>query len=97
MSGPRKLCDCCAYAGRMLTAAIIVVVLIVAVVFGIPFVAGRAEHHSATGASGASGAFGIMEEIFHPAAHDANIVKMEIQRKKDVAESGDGDEPEAKS
>ena len=78
----------------MLTAAIIVVVLILAVVFGIPFVAGRAEHNSATGASGTSGAFGIMEEIFHPAAHDANIVKMEIQRKKDVAESGDGEEPE---
>jgi hypothetical protein len=78
----------------MLTAAIIVIVLIVAFVFGVPFVAGRAEHNSATGASGASGAFGIMQEIFHPAAHEANIVKMEIQRKKGVAESGDGDDPE---
>ncbi|VXB95579.1 hypothetical protein [Aeromicrobium sp. 9AM] len=76
----------------MLTAAIIVVVLIVVFVFGVPFVAGRAEHNSATGASGASGAFGVMQEIFHPAAHEANIVKMEIQRKKDVAESGDGDD-----
>ena len=27
-------------------------------------------------------------------AHDANIVKMEIQRKREVAETGDGDEPE---
>ncbi len=78
----------------MLTAAIIVVVLIVVFAFGVPFVAGRAEHNSATGASGASGAFGVMQEIFHPAAHDANVVKMEIQRKKDVAEIGDGDTPE---
>ena len=81
-----------AYAGRMLTAAIIVVVLVVAFVFGVPLIAGRAEHNSATGASGASGAFGVMQEIFHPAAHDANIVKMEIQRKREVAEP----EPEVK-
>lgn len=79
----------------MLTAAIIVVVLIVAFFFGVPYVAGRAEHNSATRASGASSAFGIMQEIFHPAAHDANIVKMEILRKKEVAESGDGDDPES--
>jgi len=78
----------------MLTAAIIVVVLAVAFVFGVPLIAGRTEHSSATGASGASGAFGIIQEIFQPAAHDANVVKMEIERKRDVAESGDGDEPE---
>lgn len=67
----------------MLTVGIVVGVLLI-VLFGIPVAASWAEKSSGTGSSG-GGAFGVMQEIFHPAAHNANIVLTQQKERTDPA------------
>lgn len=81
----------------MLVAGMVVVVLL-GVFFGVPYLAHRSET-SDGGGSTSGGPFGVFEEIFHPAAHDANIVRMEQKERvapaPTPADGDDDDEEEA--
>ena len=74
----------------MLTGLLVAAVL-VAVFLLVPWFAQRMQD-LASDSSGGSGVFGVLEEVFHPAAHRAQLVQEEQREQR--APVPDGDPPE---
>jgi hypothetical protein len=69
----------------------VVLVVLTAIFFGLPWAADSMVRNSGSGRGG--GTFGVFQELFHPAAHKAEIVIMEQQHRKTPVEGGEDEDP----
>lgn len=76
----------------MLIAGVIIAAFVVAF-FALPYVAQLSQDSSSKGST-SSGPLGILDEIFHPGAHESKIVIEQLKERKGEAPAPGGeDEP----
>ena len=68
------------------------IVVVLAIVLGLPWFADRMVRGGG-GAGGGGNAFGVLQEIFHPAAHRAESAIVEQQERKAPADDGEDEDP----
>jgi hypothetical protein len=67
-------------------------VVVVAVFLGLPWAADRMVRSSG-GSGGGANALGVLQEIFHPAAHRADSSIVQEQERKAPIEAGEDEDP----